>query len=107
MTRKQILWIGADNLVRFDGAKNSSSGAYLNAATVTMTLKDSGGSPVAGATGVNLYYVSGSNGRYEGTLESTLALVDGAEYTLEITFAEAGLEDFRTIPCIAKRRALK
>jgi hypothetical protein len=75
-----------DNLVQNPTPMTlSSDGSYVNDATVTMTLKDSGGTPVSGASSLSLTYVTGSNGRYQGTLPYTLTLTAGAEYTLEIT----------------------
>lgn len=69
----------------------ASSGAYINDATVTMTLKDSAGASVSGATGLSLTYVTDSNGLYQGTLPYTLSLTAGESYTLEITGTKAGV----------------
>lgn len=63
----------------------SSDGSYVNDATATMTLKDGNGASVSGAIGLPLSYVSGSNGKYQGTLPYTLSLTVGEDYTLEIT----------------------
>ena len=103
---KQILNIGADDLFRFDGAKDKVLDSFLNAATVTAVLKDSGGTPVPGADSITLSYVAGSDGRYDGIREASVALVKDADYSLEITLTEGVLEDFRIIPCIAKDRGL-
>lgn len=63
----------------------SSSGAYVNDATVTMTLKDSSDVAVSGASALPMSYVTDSNGLYQGTLPNTLSLTAGATYTLEIS----------------------
>lgn len=69
----------------------SSTGAYINDATVVMTLKDSTGAAVSGATGLSLTYVTDSNGLYQGTLPYTLSLTSGEGYTLEITGTKSGV----------------
>lgn len=69
----------------------SATGAYINDATVTMTLKDSVGASVSGATGLSLTYVTDSNGTYQGTLPYTLTLTAGESYTLEITGTKSGV----------------
>ncbi len=81
----EALYISNDNLLRVSGLRDDSTGAYINTATVTVTLKDSGGSPVSGqAWPLTLAHVTGTNGRYQGTLEETLVLVADTEYTAEI-----------------------
>ncbi len=67
----------------------AAPGAYLNAATVTVTLKDEAGNAVTGAENVTMDYVSGSNGEYLGKLPHTIALVDNDQYIAEVT-ADAG-----------------
>jgi hypothetical protein len=57
----------------------------VNDATVVMTMKDSAGAAVSGASGLSLTYVTGSNGLYQGTLPYTLTLTAGEDYTVEIT----------------------
>lgn len=75
---------GCNNLVRVDKARNASTSAYINNATLTMTLYDAAGTKVSGVDGVALSYVANSNGRYEGTIPSTATLTAGAYYTLDI-----------------------
>lgn len=70
----------------------SSNGSYVNDATVTMTLKTSAGATVSGASALVLTYVTGSNGKYQGTLPYTLSLTNGETYTLEITGITGGGE---------------
>jgi len=91
MSSTLTIFADNDNLVQNPTPMRlSSDGSYVNDATVTMTLKDSAGASVSGATGLTLSYVSGSNGRYQGTLPYTLSLTAGADYTLEITGTSAG-----------------
>lgn len=101
---RQLLYVDCDNLLRYDRARNSSDGEYLNAATVMAALLDADGDPVAGAESITLSKVAGVDGRYEGVILSTVALVAGALYTIEITLVEGVLDDFRSIPAIALER---
>src|SRR5882672_6065861 len=62
----EVISIGSDNIVRLDALTNASSGASINNATVTYTLKDSSGTIVL--SNQTMTYVAASNGRYEGTI---------------------------------------
>lgn len=89
------IYVSSDNLVQFKGAVNALTGAYLNAAVVACNLYDSGGALVPGASGITMTYQPGTNGNYAGVIPSTVALVDGAQYTVEIVFAQNDVD--RTI----------
>ena len=84
-----------DNLIRWDGMTRASDGAYVNDATVTWSLKDSDEVELASGT---LTYVTGSNGRYQGVLQSTVDI--GAKddnIWLEVTATSGTLNGFRRI----------
>ena len=98
MTTQITIYRGNDNLVENPTPMTrSSTGAYVNDASVTMTLKDSNGDAVVGASALSLAYVSDSNGRYQGTLPSSLTLTAGATYTLEITATSGSTTAFWTL----------
>lgn len=98
------LYCQNDNLVTWDKMKSSASNAYVNDATVTMTLKDSAGDPMLGATDVALVYVTDSDGKYQGVIDSTVALVADTSYSLELT-AESGVKNgFIVLECVAELR---
>ncbi len=81
-----IIYLSNDNLLSIEGLMNSSSGSYMNDATVTATLKDSGGTNVSGQTfPVSLAYITATNGNYQATLENTLTMVEGNIYTATIS----------------------
>src|SRR5207244_3075665 len=103
----EVISIGSDNTVRLDALTNASSGAYINNATVTFTLKDSTGAAVL--SNQTMSYVSASNGRYEGTIPNgtTSTMAQNAQYTIEITATSGALVLFRKLSCIAKYRADK
>lgn len=78
----QILWIGNDNIVELIGYRSATTGQFLNAATVTVTLKDAAGVDVSGESWPkSMAYVDGSNGTYRATLPAALPLVEYAQYT--------------------------
>lgn len=82
----ETIYIDSDNLVTVDALYDNAAAAYVNDATVTMTLKDRAGTEVSGETWpVTLSYVSGSNGKYQGTLSDTLTLSRGKTYEVTIS----------------------
>lgn len=90
------LYIGEDNIVYWGDRDTPNSGLYdnnlrsfVNDATVTFLLKDTGGSTVSGSTGT-CSYVTGTQGVYEGVLEDGVSLTEGATYYLQITATASG-----------------
>jgi hypothetical protein len=68
----------SDNLLKVSGLKNEATGAYLNSATLTATLYDTGGTEIVGETWpISLSYVADSDGIYQGNLKDTLTLAPG------------------------------
>jgi len=77
------LFLSQQNLVLVKDLKSAAlGGANLNSATTTVALKTLAGATLSAAT---LSYVSGSAGRYEGTLPVVSSLVEGTEYLAQIT----------------------
>jgi hypothetical protein len=99
----EVLAISSDNLVRLDSLTNTSSGAFINNATVTFVLKNSSGTVIVNTTTMN--YVAASNGRYEGTIPNSTSLTQNSQYSIEITAVGGGLTIFRKLSCIAKYRS--
>lgn len=103
------LYIGQDNIVFWGDRGVPNSGLYdnnleqfINNATITFTLKDSGGSAVSGASSVSMSYVTGTKGVYEGVLEDAVSLTENSTYYLEITATASGDRvGFRRIPYTA------
>lgn len=86
----QTLYLGSDMLFEMAGLRDQVTGDYLNAATVTVTLKDSAGVNVTGETWpLALAYVTSSNGVYRATLKDTLSLTANARYVATV-IADAG-----------------
>jgi hypothetical protein len=98
------LYKDSDNLIRWDEMKNVADDTYVNDATVTFTLRDEDATAISGATDVPMSYVASSNGRYQGTLQSTVSLLDPSDpsriYLLDVSATSGGtLVGFRRIPC--------
>lgn len=90
------LFAGNDALLRWTGAANSVTGAYLNAATVTAQLYDENDDPKGDP--VTLDYVAGSNGNYLGVLESSVIdahFAVGDRYELVVTLVQGGVNGRR------------
>ncbi len=93
----EIVLRGNDNILELDGLRNEITGAFLNAATVTATLVDSGGVNVTGQSWpLALDYVSDSDGIYRGTITdlavfslfsppSAVARTQGFNYIAKVT----------------------
>jgi len=89
----------SSNLIRVKDAKNDDTGEYINDATVTCTVTDSGGSAVTGQTWpLTLAYKTGSNGVYRGILLDTADLTPGSNYLAKITFVGAGVKKYWEVP---------
>lgn len=106
MSNIQTLYVGNDTILEIDNLKNELTGAFLTAASVTVTLKDSTGANVIGDTWPKtLTYLASSNGVYRCTLLHALALVAGRRYTAVIVAdGGAGLYASFTVDCVARTR---
>jgi hypothetical protein len=84
------LYHGSDCLLEVEHLQDDATGESLDAATVSVTLKDAAGNPVGGETWpLAMAYVTGTRGVYRCTLADTLGVYAGQRYTAEIT-AHAG-----------------
>ncbi len=83
--KKQFIYVGNDNPVTFEGVQDAD-GNFVSNAAVTMTLAhpDSPSVNLLGSA-VTLSYVTGSNGRYRGVIQSTVLLTAGVTYELIIS----------------------
>ena len=84
--------ISNDMLLTLANLGRSNTGETISNATVQATLRDSGGSTVAGTTWpLTASAVSGNPGDYQVTLPSTLTLTAGAAYNLTVVASGGGL----------------
>lgn len=87
-----VLRRGNDQIVTLTGLRTTLSSQYLNAATVTATLRDSKEQPIPVYLNVRMTYVPASDGEYEWLIEgSTFMLPKNVEYSLEIKAEQQGL----------------
>lgn len=100
-----IVLVENDNVVELFELRNPITGAFLNAATVDITITDSEGVEVTGETWpLTIPYVTGSNGIYRVILDKVLGFIAGQRYTAVINAAEAGLDAKWTLDYLAKVR---
>ena len=82
-------YISSDNDVTLEGLQIAATGVYANSATVSASILTSAGSTVSGST-TTLDYVTGSNGRYFVSIPSSVVMVKGTTYILQITASQSG-----------------
>jgi len=102
----QVAYVSNDNLLTVDLLYDVVGAAYLNAATVTVTVVDKAGAEVAGQSWpTTLAYVAASNGKYRAVLEDGLAFSSGEPYTAKIS-ADGGADKvgYWEVPIKALRR---
>jgi hypothetical protein len=90
------------------GARNTLTGVFFNAATLTVTAQLYTSAGVAVGSAVTLAYVTGSQGDFQGTLPADLAITVDEWYELEVYLDGGGPElrrRFRT-RAVARRDAL-
>lgn len=103
----QVIYDDNDTIIEVAELRSGVTGNYLDLATVTVTLKDSDGAEVAGASWpMAMTYVAGSNGKYRATLPASLSTVKRASYTAVVdASAGAGLEAKWEIPVVCQQRS--
>lgn len=103
-----LAYVDNDNQLRVDGLRDADD-AYINDATVVCTqVLDASDAAVTGDTfPKTLTYVPASDGNYRGTLQQTLALVDGQTYTATITVDGGGLQARFDVPFTARVRTTR
>lgn len=98
------VYISNDNVIKLSGLVDNT-GAYLNSATVVVTLIDGNNVEVVGATWpLTMYYVAASNGNYEATLASTLTLSEENYTAIVDADGGAGRKGYWKCPVIAEYR---
>jgi hypothetical protein len=62
---KQILYAQNTQVIQVTGLLDYLTGNFLNAAALTLTLRDENGNEVPECSGIPFTYVAGSNGDYQ------------------------------------------
>lgn len=97
----EVLLHANDNLIEVLGVQRQDTDAYLNGATVTVTLMDafSGVSITGQVWPMTLSYVAGSNGDYRGTINYNASLTKGLDVIADVTVdGGAGLRGHAQVP---------
>lgn len=80
------VYVDNTNAILLEGLHSEIDDAYINDATVTVTVKDSSGVAVTGASWPKtMTYVAASDGNYRAVLEDTIALIVERKFVAEIT----------------------
>ncbi len=100
----EIFIINSDNLIIADNVRNLATGSNVNNAVVTVTM--SGANKVA-VSGVNwpitMAFVTGSSGKYRGTLPDTLVVTENTKYFgVVVVSAGAGLRLQTNVPIVVR-----
>lgn len=91
MSNIAVIYVGNDSVLEVTALRNEMTGADINNAAVSVTLKTSNGAQVDGETWPKaMAYVDGSRGIYRATLPYTLKIITGGRYIATIV-ADAGL----------------
>lgn len=105
MTETTTYYYKNDMIIEVNGLKNAISGAYVNDATVTVTMVDSAGSSVVGETWpLSVGYVGGTDGIYRATLQDSLTLTVGNLYTAKVTAVGGGYQAYWETPLMVTYR---
>jgi hypothetical protein len=105
MTTLNILYLGNDMILELDALKNAVTDAFINNATVSVTLTDSAGEDVTGETWpLTMSYVAASDGKYRAVLQDTLPLIKNKRYKATVNAVGSGLKGNWEIDVIAKVR---
>lgn len=106
MSQVQILYDNNDMVLEAAGLRNETTGAFLNAASVSVTLKDSAGVNVTGQTWpLVLTYVPSSDGVYRAGLSNALNVTPASRYVAQVVVdAGAGLRAEWDLDCVCQTR---
>lgn len=100
MNDSDLLFVGEDNVVAFEGLQDATTGAYVTDATIDWQLLDRRGNEIASgamtydanyhATQTALGKAVPADGNYVGTIEEDAKLTPGSDYYLEATATASG-----------------
>lgn len=100
-----VIFESNSNTIIVDELRKASDDTYVNDATISLTLKDANGDDVTGETWpVAGSYISGSNGRYQANMSSSVNISAGDRVTAEITATSGSLVGFWELPLRVKKR---
>lgn len=97
-------------VITIEGLQDEVSGNYLNNALVAATLLDQRGNPDPVLNNMQLGYLEGTNGNYQGTVPETFnppAFVNKPQsgYTLQLLAIQAGVQSLFSISAVVTLRS--
>lgn len=95
-----------DNIIELNELYDNIGAAYINNATVTVTLEDASGTEITGETWpLAMSYVAASNGKYRATLTSVLSVSLNDRLTAKVDI-DAGVNGkaYWEFPILVKQR---
>jgi hypothetical protein len=101
-----VIYYKNDMVLKYTAMRNPLTDLPINDATVTAIVKTKTGQNVAGQSWpLTLSYVAGSDGEYQGILESLLEIQIGQRVDVEITItAPGGLDGFLRLNTEVRQR---
>lgn len=81
-----------DAYAELSGLQDAATGAYVNDATVTVTLLKKNGATVTGAIDLPASYVASSQGKYRAVIPRTASVTLGTTYDCRAKAVKSGLE---------------
>lgn len=105
MSEIATIFLSNDNLIELANLQNEVTGAYINDATVNVTLVNSTGTNVVGTTWPKVMpYVAASDGLYRATLGYDLVLTANSRYTANIVVVSGALRASWAADVVCKTR---
>ena len=103
------IYMNNDHFMELTGFQDGVTLAFLNAATVTVTIYATDGAALGDATtGISwpltMDYLSGSDGVYQAVIDKAISLTRGELYKAVITAAESGIDGEWNITLRAQER---
>lgn len=100
----EIFIINSDNLIIADNVRNLATGSNINNAVVTVSVSAANGTPVSGVSWpITMAFVTGSSGKYRGTLPDNLVVTENATYFgVVVVSAGAGLKLTTNVPIVVR-----
>ncbi len=103
-----IVFVNNDNYIELSALKNAITDAFINDATVEVTIKTAAGVNIGLPSGESfpktMAYVADSDGIYRATFDKETEWVVGTKYVATITATSSGLDAEWTIDIVVKVR---
>lgn len=98
-----VFWKKNTMYIDLGGLYDTDSMAWVNDATVQVTLYDSASNVVAGVSGVMCMYVPNSNGNYKGSIPYSFNPLEGDDYEMNIQVDAGGSRNNHRLPAVVRR----